>query len=151
MIEINQEALTALTEYAVMFYILMEALIKPAMKVGLQYYRQRFAKELIGEQGKEEQDKRYTALLHSSFRVVSIALGILYVWGSGTDVSFFDVFGRSSETANQELLNLITTGAAIGLGSRGTHFLVDVVESIMRFSMARLSPNKPEMNTVPER
>jgi len=145
MIEINQAALTELVGYAVMFYALMEAIIKPAMKTGLQRYRQRFAKEPVGDQGKLEQDERYTALLHGSFRIVSIVLGILFVWGSDIGVSFFDVFGRSSETANQELLNVITTGAAIGLGSRGTHFLVDVAESVMRFSLVRLAPNEPEV------
>ena len=128
-----------------MFYILMEAILKPAMKAGMKYYRQQFVTEPVGEQGKEEQDALYTKRLHSSFRVASILIGILYVWGSGTDVSFFDVFGRSSGIANQELLNVITTGAAIGLGSRGTHFLVDVAESVMRFSLVRLAPNDPEV------
>lgn len=142
MIEINQEALTALTEYAVMFYILMEAMIKPAMKVAVRYYRQRFVEEPVGEQGKEKQDKLYTTRLHISFQVVSILLGILYVWGNDIGVSFFDVFGHSSVTSNQELLNWITTGAAIGLGSRGTHFLVDAAEGIVRFSLKRLAPNE---------
>ena len=144
MIEINQEALTELLGYAVMFYAWMEAFIKPTMKVGAQRFRQRFVKEPVGDQKKSEQDELYTALLHSSFRVVSILMGIVFVWSNDIGVSFFDVFGRSSETANQELLNWITTGAAIGLGSRGTHFLVDVVEGVMRFSLKRLAPNEPE-------
>ena len=144
MIEINEQALTVLVGYAVMFYAWMEAFIKPAMKVGLQRYRQRFVKEPVSDQAKQEQDELYTRLLHSSFRVVSILMGIAFVWGYDLDVSFFDVFGISSETANQGLLNVITTGVCFGLGSRGTHFLVDVAESVMRFSLVRLAPNEPE-------
>lgn len=144
MIEINQEALTELAKYAATFYIWMEAFMKPAMKVGLQRYRKQFVKEPVGDQAQLEQDELYTARLNSSFRVVTILMGITLVWGYDIGVSFFDVFGHSPETANQELLNWITTGAAIGLGSRGTHFLVDVVEDVLRFSMTRLSPNEPK-------
>ncbi len=144
MIEINQEALTALAGYAGQFYILMEAILKPAMKAGMKYYRQQFVAEPVGEQGKEEQDKHYNELLHSSFRIVSILMGIMFIWGNDIGVSFFDVFGHSSTTSNQELLSVITTGAAIGLGSKGTHFLVDAVESVIRFLLKRLAPNEPE-------
>lgn len=144
MIEIDPKALTELLGYAVMFYAWMEAFIKPVMKVALQRYRQRFVKEPVGDQAILEQNEYYAALLHSSFRVVAILMGIAFVWGYDLGVSFFDVFGRYPATTNQELLDVITTGAAIGLGSRSTHFLVDVVESIMRFSLARLSPDEPE-------
>lgn len=145
MFEINNEALTVLTGYAAAFYVLMETILKPAMKTGLQRYRQRFAKEPVGEQAQDEQDERYNALLYSSFRVTSVMLGIIFVWGNAIDVSFFDVFGISSEIGWRGLLNVVITGAAIGLGSKGTHFLVDAVESIIRFSLKRLAPNDPKV------
>lgn len=130
MIEISQEALTELVGYAVTLYIWMEAFIKPVMRVGAQRIRQQFVKEPVGDQAKSEQDELYTARLHSSFRVVPILIGIVFVWGNNVGT-------------NQDLLNWITAGAAIGLGSRGTHFLVDVAEGVMRFTLARLSPNEP--------
>jgi len=145
MIEINQEALTALAAFAGMFYILMEAILKPAMKTALQRYRQKFAKEPVGDDAIEAQDELYTKRLHSTFRVASVVMGILYVWGVGVDMSFFDVFGQTAETTIQEIFNIVTTGAAIGLGSKGTHFLVDAVESVMRFSLVRLAPNETEV------
>jgi hypothetical protein len=142
MIDINQEALTILSSYAVMFYIWMEAFIKPAMKMSLRYSRTKFVKEPVGDQAKLEQDERYTARLHSSFRVISIVMAILFVWGNDLGVSFFDVFAGGAAYTSPELLAPITTGMFIGLGCRGTHFIVDALESVVRFSLIQLTPDE---------
>lgn len=149
MIETNAAAVTALTGYAVMFAAWMEAFLKPTLKQAGARLRSKYWKESVGEQAKDEQDKQYNALLHGTFRAMTILMGIAFVWGNDIGVSFFEVFNLEETTKTLEYVNWATTGAVIGLGNRGVHFMVDLFETVFRFT-GRWFQAKAEAVNAPE-
>jgi hypothetical protein len=135
---IDQVALTTLAGYGASFYVLMETLLKPAIKTLGNRYRERWLNRWfpVNAMSKESQviaDKNYTKFLGSIFRVMTVLGGIGFVLANDIGVDFFQVFGITEATKGDEIINVLVTGAAIGLGDRGTHFLMDMFEDVFRF------------------
>lgn len=128
---INNEALTALVAFAVGFYMWMEAFIKPSVKALGRRYRPTLLARWFPMT--PAGDKAYDVFIGSAFRVLSVFMGVAFVAINDIGVSFFDVFWLQEVTETDQIINVITTGFAIGLGDRGTHFLVDMFEDVFRF------------------
>ncbi len=129
MIEINQEALTALAGFAGMFYLWMEGLFKPGVKRIVYWLRDKYKAD-----NPKFTDEIINEYAFTIFRLVSVFGGILFVAVNDIGTSYFEVFGLVAGD-NMEWVVIVTTGIAVGLGNKGVHWFVDVGRDALTMAM----------------